>query len=131
MRTYTPRGQTPVLRVPLTRDHKSVISALTAEGRVLVRMQRSAYRSVAVVQFLKHLLQHVPGQILVIWDGAPIHRSKVIKCGDQTMVSPIVKTLKARGLREIPLLSHDTRRLVFDNRALDAPAHGCKTPGSG
>lgn len=79
VRTYAPRGQTPILRVPLTRDHMSVIGALTATGRLLVRMQRSAYRSQAVVRFLKHLLQHIPGKLLVIWDGAPIHRSRIIK----------------------------------------------------
>lgn len=68
-----------MLRVPLTRDHVSVSGALTAEGRLLVRTQRCAYRSQAVVRFLKHLLQHLPGTMLVMWDGAPIHRSRVIK----------------------------------------------------
>jgi transposase len=42
-------------------------------------MQRCAYRSEAVVRFLKHLLQHIAGTILVIWDGSPIHRSRVIR----------------------------------------------------
>ena len=79
VRTYAPRGHTPVLRVPLTRDHLSAISAVTAQGRLLIRVQRSAYRSHGVVRFLKHLLQHIAGKILVIWDGAPIHRSHVIK----------------------------------------------------
>lgn len=45
----------------------------------MVRMQRSAYRSHAVVRVLKHLLQQIAGKILVIWDGAPIHRSRIIK----------------------------------------------------
>ncbi len=79
VRTYAPRGQTPILRVPLTRDHLSAISALTEHGRLFMRVQRCAYRSHAVVRFLKHLLQHMHGKILVIWDGAPIHRSRVIK----------------------------------------------------
>jgi transposase len=79
VRTYAPRGQTPVLRVPLTRDHLSAISALTMHGRLFMRIQRCAYRSHTVVRFLKHLLQHVPGNILVIWDGSPIHRSRSIK----------------------------------------------------
>ncbi len=79
MRTYAPRGQTPILRVPLTHDHLSAISALTEHGRLFMRVQRCAYRSHAVVRFLKHLLQHMHGKILVIWDGAPIHRSRVIK----------------------------------------------------
>jgi transposase len=31
------------------------------------------------VRFLRHLLQHIAGKILVIWDGSPIHRSRIIK----------------------------------------------------
>ncbi len=79
VRTYAPRGQTPVLRVPLTHDHLSAISALTARGRVLMQVQEEAFRGPRVVRFLKHLLRQVPGKLLVIWDGAPIHRSKVVK----------------------------------------------------
>ncbi len=79
VRTYAPCGQTPILHVPLTREHLSAISALTAHGRLFMRVQRCAYRSHGVVRFLKHLLQHLPGKLLVIWDGSPIHRSRVIK----------------------------------------------------
>ena len=79
VRTDAPRGQTPILRVPLTRDQLSAISALTAHGRLLMRVPRCAYRSPGVVRFLKQVLQHVPDTLLVIWDGSPIHRSRVIK----------------------------------------------------
>lgn len=79
VRTYAPRGQTPILRVPLTRDHLSAIGALTADGRVLMQVQTEAFRGPRVVRFLRHLLRHVSGKLLVIWDGAPIHRSKVVK----------------------------------------------------
>lgn len=79
VRTYAPRGQTPVLRVPLTRDHLSAISALTTTGRVLMQVQEESFRGPRVVRFLKHLLRHIPGKLLVLWDGAPIHRSKVVQ----------------------------------------------------
>lgn len=79
MRTYAPRGQTPVLRVPCTRDHLSVISALTHTGRLLVQKRRQAFRGPAIVGFLQHLLRHLPGKLLVIWDGAPIHRAQPVK----------------------------------------------------
>ncbi len=78
VRTYAPRGQTPILPVPLTRDHLSAISALTTSGRVLMHMQDEAFRGSRVVRFLNHLLRQIPGKLLVIWDGAPIHR-KVVK----------------------------------------------------
>ncbi len=32
-----------------------------------------------VVAFLEHLLREVPGRMVIIWDGAPIHRSQLIK----------------------------------------------------
>ena len=79
MRTYAPRGQTPILRVPLTRDHLSVISGLTADGRVFLQVREQAFRGPAVVRFLQHLLRHIEGKLLVIWDGAPIHRAQPVK----------------------------------------------------
>jgi transposase len=79
VRTYAPRGQTPVLRVFLTRDHLAAISAVTPDGRLLLMVQERAIRSVDVVRFLRHLLAHVPGTLLVIWDGAPIHRGQPVK----------------------------------------------------
>jgi transposase len=44
-----------------------------------MHIQESAFRGPRIVHFLKHLLRHLPGKLLVIWDGAPIHRSKVVK----------------------------------------------------
>jgi transposase len=44
-----------------------------------MQVQQHAFRSHQVVRFLQHLLRHLPGKLLVIWDGAPIHRSNVVK----------------------------------------------------
>ena len=83
-RTYAPRGQTPVLREWLTRDHLSVIAAVSSAGQFYGQTQERAFDAVAVAGCLRHLLQVVPGKLLVIWDGAPIHRSKIIKAFLQT-----------------------------------------------
>jgi transposase len=79
VRTYAPRGQTPVLTVKLTRDHLSAIGALTSEGKLVMHIQDHAYKGPDVVRFLGLLRRKIPGKLLVIWDGAPIHRSKVVK----------------------------------------------------
>ena len=42
-------------------------------------MQKAAFDSDAVVAFLKLLLKELSGKLLIIWDGAPIHRSKTIQ----------------------------------------------------
>ena len=78
-RTYAPCGQTPVLRAPLSHDHLSVISALTSEGRLFTHIQEMAFRGPAIVAFLRQLLRQVRGKLLVIWDGAPIHRCQAVK----------------------------------------------------
>jgi transposase len=79
VRTWAPLGQTPILRCKLTRDHYSVISAITPAGELYLALQEEASDSLAVIAFLKQLLAHIPGKLLIIWDGAPIHRSQAIK----------------------------------------------------
>ena len=68
-----------MLRLPLTRDHLSVISGITPAGRLLMLVRERAYKSPDVVRFLKHVLRHIPGKLLVIWDGSPIHRGQPVK----------------------------------------------------
>jgi transposase len=78
VRSYAPRGQTPILRVPLTRDHLSVISGITAQGHLLVGVQACAFKGGDVVRFLKHLAGHLGCRLLIIWDGAPIHHDGMV-----------------------------------------------------
>ena len=44
-----------------------------------MQVRQESYDSAAVVGFLRVLLRKIPGKILVIWDGAPIHRGHEIK----------------------------------------------------
>jgi transposase len=60
-------------------EHLSVISAITPEGRLYTMTQDKAFDSEAIVRFLKHLLRHLSGKLLIIWDGLPAHRSRKIK----------------------------------------------------
>ena len=79
VRTYAPKGQTPVLRHKLSKEHLSVISGITAEGKLFTMLQDNSFNSEAVIAFLLHLLSHIQGRIVIVWDGAPIHKSKAIK----------------------------------------------------
>lgn len=40
---------------------------------------RKSVTGKGVVQFLRHLLRHIAGKLLVIWDGASIHRCQEVK----------------------------------------------------
>jgi transposase len=79
VRSYAPKGQTPLLRVKLTRDHLSATSAITPQGRLFYQVQRRSFNGTDVVRFLRTLLSHIPGKLTVIWDGSPIHKNKVVK----------------------------------------------------
>ena len=79
VRTYAPIGQTPVLQEKLSHDHLSVISGITLEGKLYMMEQEHSFKGEDVVRFLKHLMGQIPGKLLVIWDGSPIHRGGAVK----------------------------------------------------
>lgn len=95
MRTYAPCGATPVLRETLTRDHLSAMSGITPEGALYMLVQERAYQAPDVVRFLRHLLRHLPGKLLIIWDRSPIHRSRVVK---EFLASGAAQRLKLEAL---------------------------------
>jgi transposase len=78
-RTYAPCGQTPVLRAALTRDHLSVMGAVTATGRLVTHIQPQSCTGETAVAFLRQLLRQIPGKLLVVWDGASIHHGQAVK----------------------------------------------------
>jgi transposase len=63
----------------LSREHLSAISGITEKGKLYIQLRDKSFKGPDVVIFLQHLLKHIPGKIMVIWDGASIHRSKEIK----------------------------------------------------
>lgn len=79
VRTYAPIGQTPVLHEQLSRDHLSVMSAITLEGKLYMLEQERAFNGEDAVRFLKHLMRQIEGKLLVVWDGSPIHRGRTVK----------------------------------------------------
>ena len=79
VRSYAPRGLTPILKEFLSRDHLATIAAITPQGRLLLKSYEHAISSVEVTAFLEHLQHQLPGLLLVVWDGSPTHRSKKIK----------------------------------------------------
>ena len=72
-------GHTPILREWWTRDHLSASGAVSPEGTRYVACQDRAIHSEDVGAFLEHWLREVPGRMVMIWDGAPMHRSHVVQ----------------------------------------------------
>lgn len=79
VRTYAPCGETPVLRVFQTRDHLSVMSGVTLNGHLTTRTRAYALTGLDSISFLQHLSWYFGCKLLVIWDGATIHRSQEVQ----------------------------------------------------
>ena len=75
VKSYAPRGQPSVLTVVQSYDHLSVMSAITPAGGLYTLVRDQALTSHESVSFLNHLRRHLLTPLLVIWDGAPIHRT--------------------------------------------------------
>ena len=79
MRTYAPRGQTPILQVFQTRDHLSVMSGVTPQDELFTWTSVESLEGTDSVHFLKHLRWQTNRSLLVVWDGSPIHRSQAVE----------------------------------------------------
>jgi transposase len=82
-KTWAPRGQTPLLRFWQRHDRISVISAVSVSPRrrrlgLYYQLHTTNIRQAAVCAFLRHLLRHLRGAVIVLWDNGRIHRGPVI-----------------------------------------------------
>ncbi len=79
VKTYAPEGLTPILREKQTRDHLSVMGAMTPEGRVYNLVREESLNGLHCIEFLLHLLRVAGERLLIVWDGSPIHRRREVK----------------------------------------------------
>lgn len=85
-RTLAPKGQTPVLKHRAKqRDKVSLIAALTLSprsqhlGLYFSTLINDYFESTAVAWFVRQLLQHLRGPVIVIWDRGNMHRGTEIR----------------------------------------------------
>jgi transposase len=74
VKTYGPKGQTPVVDEWQTRDHLSVMGGVTLQGQVYSLVRPTSLNGLHSIEFLIHLGRLAGDRLLVIWDGSPIHR---------------------------------------------------------
>ena len=80
-RTWTPVGQTPIVRHYYRRDRISVIGGLSVSPKrrrlgLYFRMHPKNISQEEVYDFLWYLMRHLRGHVIVAWDGASIHDPK-------------------------------------------------------
>jgi transposase len=78
VRTWAPRGQTPVLQYHFNWQVLSA-AAGTTWWNFYFRLYQGAIRAPQVVDFLSHLLRQLRRKLLVVWDGLPAHRATLVR----------------------------------------------------
>ena len=84
-RTWAPRGQTPVLIHAFNWKKLSLCAALLyrwdgQRSRLYFQTQPGSYNDAKLIAFLKDLRRQLRGQKdILIWDGLPAHKSRVMK----------------------------------------------------
>jgi transposase len=81
VKSWAPKGQTPVVTLPFNWKRLSAIGALATKpsGRTVrsfLRVQEGTVRYPDVIVFLHSLHRHVRGRILVLWDRLRQHRAQ-------------------------------------------------------
>lgn len=78
--TWARRGRRPIFRrVTKERRALSTAVALTLSGKIYKRHFEGSVKSADLVKTLEHVQRQMPGKIILIWDRASIHLSKITK----------------------------------------------------
>ncbi len=83
-KTWSPVGQTPILRHHYGHDRISAISGISVSPRrfhctLYCHLYEDNIQGEEVALFLRHLLRQIPGHLIVLWDNGTIHRGDPIQ----------------------------------------------------
>jgi transposase len=76
--TWAPVGQTPVVVTTGERKSVNMVSAISPRGELRFRVYEGHMNAGRFIEFLKALLDSVPGKIFLIVDGHPVHKAKKV-----------------------------------------------------
>ena len=80
-RTWAPKGTTPILPTAGRWTKLSALSLSPQRRRLslYLRFHPKNITAAEVRGFLKHLLRHLQGPIILLWDSAPMHKAAPIR----------------------------------------------------
>ena len=82
-RTWAPTGKTPLHYHSYKRVKVNTIGALAVSPKyrnmtLYLKYHKKSVTGVEIRSFLANLLMHLQGNIMLLWDRAPIHRRKLV-----------------------------------------------------
>lgn len=78
-RSYSPRGETPVIRSTGNRFGCNFISAVNNLGKMRFRVFRGSFTQSVMIDFLNRLIRDSKRKAIVIADGHPVHKGRRVR----------------------------------------------------
>ena len=83
-KTWAPKGKTPIHKHRYKHDRISVISGLSVSHKrrrlgLYFNFSDENFKGSHVAAFLRYLLRHLRGKVVIIWDNAATRRSEPIR----------------------------------------------------
>ncbi len=83
-RTWGPEGQTPTVPYSYKHDRISALAVLTVSPirqrmGLYARFQQDNFKAMHVAPFLRQLLRHMPGPVILLWDQGKVHKGPLIQ----------------------------------------------------
>jgi transposase len=78
VRTWSRRGETPILQYNFNWDKISAVAGITFYN-FYFRLYKGSIKSAEVVEFLNALLRHIRGPLTIVWDRLSAHKSKITR----------------------------------------------------
>jgi transposase len=111
-RTLAPRGKTPLLKTKGShRDKVSLVAALSISpkrhrlGLYWRSYPREFVNSQRAAAFLRYVLQHLQGKVIVVWDGGSMHKGEPI--------AQLLKDFPRLSLEKLPPYAPDLNPVEF------------------
>jgi len=89
VKTWAPKGQTPVLQYSFNWKQLSLIAGVTV-ANFYFRFFNGAIKAPQLVEYLQALARQIKGKLLIIWDGLPAHRSRLVRAYVESLGDRIV-----------------------------------------
>jgi transposase len=89
VRTWAPRGQTPVIQFHFNWKQLPMIVGVSFTSAYF-RLHPGTIKSPQIVAFLKALVAQIKQPLLIIWDGVRAHRSRMVRDYVDTLDGHIV-----------------------------------------
>lgn len=81
-KTWAQKGQTPVLKEYKSREHLNLFGMISTQGDFCWQIQRVPFKAEDFEEYFTWLTteQMVDSKLLLVWDGASIHKGEAVKC---------------------------------------------------